>query len=484
MSDLRQWLASMREVNQIRDIEGTDWDLELSAVHFVNRTLDQAPALLFDRIKGYPPGYRVLTGSMDSKNRVARLLGMTPDGAAGVSDRNLLEYVRKKLPQWKDAWRSFPPVEVKNGPILEEVHDGKDVNLWEFPAPKWFPLDGGRYLGTGDAVITADPDSGAHNIGTYRIQVHDENTLGLFISQGKHGRLNYQKYFAKGEPCPVVVSFGHHPVLFAAARTSLPAGAEYGWAGAVMGEPVQVIKEELTGLPMPADSEIVAAGWVFPHESRVEGPFGEWTGYYASGARPAPVIKVERIYHRHDPIIMGCGRAGHPPGEYYGVVMQSAMLFNELEERGVPDVRGVWVSNAAKQLFIVISIKQRYGGHAKQAALVASQSPGIAYFGRYIVVVDEDIDPASIDDVIWAIGFRSDPEKDIDIIRGARSTLLDPLVRQPVTGPLGSRAIIDACKPFDRLDSFPPVIEMDKGIIGAVKKKYFVEQEWDVGKYQ
>ncbi len=473
MSDVREWLKKMEAMGQVRTIEGADWDLELSAAHFVNRKLKDAPALLFDHIKGYPKGYRVLTGALDSPVRVARTLGIGGASSADLPDRDLLEYVREKLIQWGESWHSFKPVEVDTGPILEEVHEGKDVKMSEFPAPRWFPLDGGRYIGTGDVVITSDPDNGEINLGTYRVQVHDEKTLGLFITQGKHGRLHYQKYFEKGQRCPVVASFGHHPLFFGVARLPLPRGAEYGWVGAMLGEPVRVIKEEVTGLPMPAESEIVVAGFLEPNEKRVEGPFGEWTGYYASGAQPMPAMKVERVYHRRSPIIMGFGRAGHPPGEYYGVLMQSAILYNDLIERGVPDVRGVWVSDAARQLFTVISIKQRYAGHAKQAGLVACQSPGVEYFGRYIVVVDEDIDPTQVNDVLWAMSFRSDPERDIDILRGTRSNLLDPLVRQGADHPISSRAIIDACKPYDRLDSFPPVIEMEKELIEKVTKKYF-----------
>jgi UbiD family decarboxylase len=269
----------------------------------------------------------------------------------------------------------------------------------------------------------------------------------------------------------VAISIGNHPLIFAVSCNALK-GCEYNWAGAISGEPIKVIMEEVTGLPIPADSEIVIAGWCPPDKSRMEGPFGEWTGYYGSLERPAPIIEVERIYHRNNPIIQG-GKPSRPPNEntLFKSIFVSAVLHNELEKSGIPDIRGVWESDAALFPFIVISIKQRYAGHAKKAALITSQSSQVQ-LGRYVVVVDEDIDPTNIRDVIWALGFRSDPKSDIDIIRNCRSTQLDPLIRKPATAFFGSMAIIDACKPYDWIDEFPKAVEVSQELAAKYREKW------------
>lgn len=147
-----------------------------------------------------------------------------------------------------------------------------------------------------------------------------------------------------------------------------------------------------------------------------------------------------------------------------------SILHNELIKMGVPDVRGVWTSEAALTALIFISIKQRFAGHAKRAALIASQSSTLQ-IGRYVIVVDEDIDPTNLQDVLWSLCFRLDPAQDIDIVRNCRTTPLDPLHR-PESALHTSMAIIDACKPFDWKDQFPPAIEVDPQLAREYAEKW------------
>ncbi len=471
MDDLRAWLGKAARAGELKQVDGANWNLEIGCVTALNWRKPSPFALLFDNIEGYPGGYRVITGSTSNANLIALSFNLP----RVVSGPQLVEEFRHGLKQWS-AHRDKPEVAwVKSGPVMENVQEGQEVNLWKFPAPKWHELDGGRYIGTGHAVITQDPDSGQLNLGTYRVMVHDEKTTALFIIPGKHGRLHYEKYHARGKPCPVLVSVGHHPLVFRIAGTEMPAGEELAYIAAVAGEPLKVIKEEVTGLPMPADSEIVIAGFVPPGITRPEGPFGEWTGYYASGESPAPVIDVRRVYHRHSPILMGS-----PPGKapsdssYFNGVIKSAILHNDLESLGVPDVKGVWMGEAANQMLVVVSIKQRYAGHAKQAALLSSQMARRGFFGRYVIVVDEDIDPTNMQEVLWALCTRSNPEKDIDIIRRCWSTVMDPVIRKPAQGYFNSRAIIDACKPFEWREEFPAEIRIDPALAERVRAKFHI----------
>lgn len=467
VEDMRTWLKDVEKQGELVVVEGVDWDQEIGCMAEINRG-HNPPALLFDKIKDYPPGYRVVVSTVRSPFRVALTLNLPRRETA----LELIGEVRKLLPQWERAAKDYPPEVVKSGPVLENVMSGKDIDLFHFPVPRWHEEDGGRYIGTGDAVITRDPDTGEVNLGTYRIMVHDKKTTALYISPGKEGRIHYEKHHQQGKPCPVAISVGHHPLILAVAGRPVP-GEEYNFAGAIRGKPIRVIKEEVTGLPIPADSEIVIAGWSPPGKTRIEGPFGEWTGYYASKDRPAPFVEVERVYYRNNPIILGAPPSRPPSDTNYCMnIFSSAIILNELEKAGVPDVRGVWLSEVGGRTFATVSIKQRYPGHAKQAAVLVCQSRVAAYFGRYVVVVDDDIDPSNIKEVIWAMCFRSDPEKDIDIIRKAWSTPLDPTIRKPSNSFFNSRAIIDACKPYDWFDEFPHEVKSNPKILARVAKKW------------
>jgi len=355
---------------------------------------------------------------------------------------------------------------VKEGPVTENVMEGKDVNILAFPAPRWFAEDGGRYIGTGSATITRDPEEGWVNLGTYRIMVHDETTLGFYISPGKHGRIHRDKRFQSGEPLKVAISIGHEPLVFLVASNEIPYGvSEYDYMGFVKGEPVEVIQSDLSGLPIPAHAEIVVEGELDPKESRVEGPFGEWTGYYGSSARPEPVLHIKRIFYRNNPVVMGMTRRWRSP-------FRSALLWDELEKVGVPEIRGIWFhEEGGPRLLTAISIKQCYPGHARQVGLLASQVRTGAYLGRFVIVVDEDINPADLSEVLWATTTRCDPEKDIEIVRRCWSGPLDPIIPMSEKG-FNSRAIIDACRPYEWKENFPRACRPPRDLRDAMMAKF------------
>jgi 4-hydroxy-3-polyprenylbenzoate decarboxylase len=390
------------------------------------------------------------------------------------SDLELLTNLREKIPQWQASLPKFNPEVVNKGPILENVLSGDQVDLFKFPVPKYHSQDGGRYVGTGHAVITRDPETGDINLGTYRLQALDKRATGWFMMPNQHGDIHRRKFHEKGERCPIAVSIGHHPLIFRVGTIELPAGSEYNFMGAIWGEPVKVIIEEITGLPIPASSEIVLAGWCPPGISRTEGPFGEWTGYYGRQGQ-APVIEVERIYYRNDPILVGSS-PGRPPscdGIYFRSLFRSAKLHDELTKAGIPDIKGVWLTKETNGPYlIVVSLKQRYAGHAKQAALLVSQFRTSGRQGRYVVVVDDDIDPTNISEVLWAMCSRSEPAEDIDIIRGVPSDQLDPRAPRDAKALLNSRAIINACKPFEWKDDYPKSVDLEPEIVERVRNKW------------
>jgi UbiD family decarboxylase len=449
--DLREWIKAIDAMGQLKHVNGANVENDIGEATDVLHHTAGSPAALFDNIPGYAPGFRVLVNAFQTHGRICYTLGVPHDAP---------------LAEMQDAWRrkrkemqAIAPVEVTDGPVMENIMRGDDVNLMKFPAPKWHPNDGGRYLGTGSYDITRDPDEGWVNCGTYRVMLHNEKQVGYYISPGKHGRIQRQKYFDRGMEMPVAMVIGGHPLHFLASCTEIPyALSEYDWVGGVQGEPVKVIRGPITGLPFPADAEIVLEGFASPTEKLWEGPFGEWTGYYASDTRPEPVLNIKAVYHRNNPIILGAP-PNKPPDEQarYRAFLRSALLRDDIEAAGVPDVQGVWAHEVGgSRLFLAVSIKQRYAGHARQAGHVASMCHAGAYLGRFVVVVDEDIDPTNLEDVMWALCTRCDPVRDTDLIQRAWSGPLDPAIHPDEKGH-NSRMIFDATRPFEWRDKFPAV---------------------------
>jgi 4-hydroxy-3-polyprenylbenzoate decarboxylase len=464
--DLKEFISALEGIGEIRKVEGADWDLEIGTIAELNYER-LGPAMLFDSIKDYPKGYRILTNAMDTRRRALLALNAPVD----LDMDGALEAYEKKIA----SYRPVPPVEVKDGPLFENTFRGKEINLWKFPAPRWHEGDGGRYLGTGCMVVMRDPDSGVVNFGCYRVMVQDERTAGLYITPNKTGAIIRRKYWERKQSCPVTVSFGQEPVMFLGASPDLGQKRgmfKYELVGHVRGAPVEVVREEMTGLPVPATAEIVIAGEVPPleEEARDEGPLGEWTGYYASGTRPEPVIRVKALYHRNAPIILGM-----PPQKYrraaglFGIPSRTKNHIEHLRKAGVEDVLDVW--QLAVPGVTVVQIRQRYPGHVMKAALAASGD----YMGRFVVVVDEDVNPRDPEEVLWAIGTRCDPETSITILKACQSSALDPRIppeRKKKRDFTSSRAIIDACKPYAWIKEFPATNVASPELRGKVLEKW------------
>src|SRR5579875_1344334 len=435
--DTREWLARVEALGELRRLDGVGWEEDIGRITEMLHHTDEAPAVLFDHIPGYPPGYRVLVNANGNKTRLAVTLGFDP----ALSAEELKAWFIDKM----ENMRPQPVRWVTEGPILENVLEGDAVDVWKFPTPKWHQEDGGRYIGTGTVDVTKDPDSDCINLGTYRVMVHDSKRVGLYISPGKHGRQHRDKYFSRGEPMPVALIVWPTQALFVASSLEIAYGmSEYEWLGGLFGEPIEVIRGKYTGLPMPANAEIVLEGFAHPNVTLLEGPFGEWTGYYASGSRHEPVVEVKAIYHRNDPILLGCP-PNKPPYEAhrYRIYLRSAMLRKALKDAGVPGIVGAYCHPVGGcRLLYVIAIRQLYPGHAKQVGLLASQVRAGAYMNRMVVVVDEDVDITDLNDVMWAVLTRADPAQDYEIIRRCWSGPLDPAIHPDHKG-FNSRVIID-----------------------------------------
>ena len=440
-ADLREWIERVEGIGELMRVSGVDWNLEMGAVAemIYQATPDNPPAILFENIPGYSSEYRVLSGMTNSPRRLALTLGLPMSS-------HPLDVVRAYRDRMK-RYQLVPNIFVNGGPVLENVDRDDDVDVYKFPIPKLHELDGGRYIGTGDLVIMRDPETDWVNVGTYRVMIHDRNTVGLWMSPGKHGRQIREKYFREGKPCPVVVCCGQDPLLFLSSGNEVGFGiSEFAHAGGHRGVPFETLKSELYGLPMPANAEIVLEGEILPDVMKPEGPFGEWTGYYASSVRDDPVMRVRRVYYRNSPIHT-MARPGRPPSDYSlsKCVIKSAMIWDQVEKAGLSGVQGVWCHEAGGgRLFNIISIKQAYAGHAKQAGLLAAGAHAGNYLGRFVIVVD--------------------------FIRRAWSGALDPRKRKGDAH--NSRAIIDACRPYEWIKDFPPVAESSPELKAKTLEKW------------
>ncbi len=450
--DLREWLRKVEELGElVRVREVVDPHEEMGALTYMVGKRRGSPALLFENAKG-GAGYRLLWNLLGSSTRrIALTLAEKPES----SPIELLRALREKLKL------RLPPVAIapEAAPINERVVTGSAIDMSSVPAPKHWPLDGGRYIGTCDVVLTRDPDNGYVNMGTYRMMVHDERHLGLYLSPGKDARLHISRAWELGRPVEVVAAFGIDPLLMVIGSMSFPKNeSELDAVGGVAGAPFEVTRGVTTDLPIPARAEFAIEGIIRPNATRLEGPFGEFTGYYGRPEASAPLVEVTAVHSRGHPILTNALMADYPScemAEYYAIA-KAARTWNDLDRLGIPGIRGVYAHPAAASGFgmVVISLQQRYAGHAAQALACAAQVPGSAYFTKWIIAVDEDVDPTDIDQVIWAMATRSNPVKDIDILRDTWSTWLDPTQNPPEVRPWGSKALINACKEHRHIESF------------------------------
>jgi UbiD family decarboxylase len=463
--DLRDFIELIDHLGALRKIDGADPYLEIGGITELAAGLPDGPALLFDRIKGHAPGWRIFTNATTNPQRAALALGLDPN----LRPLDALKAWIEK----RQTLKLLEPTNSKDAAFLENSVIGSDVDLTKFPAPHWHPQDGGAYIGSGSLVIMGDPDDGWINAAIYRVQVHGRNQVTIqFDHQGRHGAIISKKYWDQGKGCPVAVVNGEDPALFIAGFEYLPAGrSEYAFAGGIKGAPIDVHAGPITSLSIPAYAESVLEGELLPFSqaSLMEGPFGEFTGYYAADKRPCPVMVVKAIHHRTNPILLGSPPM-KPPRFHFGLPLRGAGIWNDLVAAGVTDILGVW--QHVSQLMTVIALKQRYPGHAKRAGLIAAAN---SYMGRLVVVVDEDIDPSNLADVMWAVSTRCEPAEQVDIVRNGWSSPLDPRIPQEnkdkgVT--CNSKMIIDACRPFGWREQFPTASAL------SIEEMRQIEDKW------
>jgi len=430
---LRDWIAKIEDVGQLKNITAkVDWDLEIGGIArlMANR---QGPALLFQNIKDYQNTAcrKFFINGLGSRERVAIALGLPRE----TQYRGIVEFFRENL------GRRVDPVKVASGSVKENIMKGGAVDLYQFPAPRYNYLDGGRYINTNGCVVTMDPVSNIMNVGIYRGMIGDnEKSIPVLLVRGQHWGQHFTKYEQRGEEMPVAVVFGVDPTLLICAGTPIihPGCSEYEVAGGLRGEPLELVKCETSDLYVPASAEMVIEGRISPDEKtfQLEGQFGEYPGVYGGDRRPRPVIRVECITYRDDPI-MEAGLAGHSPGRlgesaYWHVPCGAAAVWRALEDIGVPNITGVWSPLPTMLTNLRVQIDKSYRGHAKQVAAALWGSKISIYFAKNLIVVDKDIDIFDDDAVEWARAYRTNAEMgDIQFFSGTLGSPLDPSIPLP-----------------------------------------------------
>ena len=426
--DLNDFIGALDKSRELARINETvSPDLEIAAVtDRVSKSPGGGPGLLFERPDGYD--MPVAINLFGSTKRMCMALGVERlDDLA----REIEEIATPKIPAGMlDALKLLPtlnrlrdvmPKTVSDAPCQEVVQ--RNGSLDELPILKCWPQDGGKYI-TLPLVFTRDPESGARNIGTYRMQVFDGRTTGMHWQRHKGGAQHHRVAERLGRRLPVAVALGADPALTYSATAPMPEGLdELMLAGFLRRERVELVKCVTVDLEVPANAQIILEGYVEPGERRREGPFGDHTGFY-SHPDDYPVFHVTCVTRRKRPVYLTTV-VGIPPMEDYYLGKASERIFLPLIRKTLPEI--VDMHFPASGIFhniVIVSIDKRYPGHARKI-MNAFWGLGQLMFSKTIIVVDKDVDVQNEAEVAWIVGTHYDPERDIQFTRGPVDDLED-----------------------------------------------------------
>jgi 4-hydroxy-3-polyprenylbenzoate decarboxylase len=461
-SDLREYLKALKERGKLHEVEAeVDKDWEISAVCrrvFQRVPEKDRPALKFNRVRGFTAP--VVAGVLGASREVYAL-------ALGTEPGRIME-------KWFRGLESpVHPIAVNKGSCQENVFTGEGVDLSLFPVPTWtVEHDPGPYI-TSPYVFTKNPETGVRNVGTYRVQVKGKKRLGLFAGR-HHGMLDIQKWEARGEPAPVAIVIGADPVIGLVSVSSFPYGMdEMSVAGGLRGSPVELIRCLTVPLEVPATAEIVLEGEMVAGVREKEGPFGEYTGYMGAWGNH-PVIDVKAVTYRND-FIYQAFFSQMPPSESSCIrsIGRELPLLKHLKyDLGLPVQDLCFTESGGSGAILIISIRKQYAGQVQQIASAAwGASPS---FGKYTIVVDDDIDIRDSFSVQWAMSFRVQPHRDIHIVSHTTALGLDPSqasVKVPQHDPsrrTSSKVIIDSTKKHE----YPPLALPPEDHLDRVKQHW------------
>jgi len=382
---------------------------------------DGGPALLIQNPTGYD--IPVAINTMGSWKRMAMALGVADLEEIARELEGLLQpEIPRTLPEkWAMLKKAMqvakaPPKTVREAKCQEVVLKGDEVDLRRLPVLTCWPEDAGPFI-TLPLVFSHDPNTGKRNVGMYRMQVFDRNTTGMHWQMHKVGAEHMRQAAEQKQPIEVAVALGGDPALIFSAISPLPPGIdEMLFAGFLRKKPVPLVAAKTVNLKVPADAEIVLEGYVDPTERRIEGPFGDHTGYY-SLADEFPVFHVTCMTMRARPVYPAT-IVGYPPMEdaYMGGAVER--IFLPMIRLVVPEILDIHLPPAAAfHNMAFVKIKKRYPGHAFKV-MNAIWGLGLLMFTKFLFVFEEDVDVHDLNDVLFRIGANCDPMRDSLIVKG------------------------------------------------------------------
>jgi 4-hydroxy-3-polyprenylbenzoate decarboxylase len=472
--DLQEFVARLEQEGELVRIK-TQVDPELEITEIADRVSKAyGPALLFENVRC--SNLPVLINAFGSTKRMAMSLGVDElDDVAEdiVSFMEIADQVPqtivdkvKLLPKIAQV-AAFIPRTVRQG-ICQEVVE-TNPSLDSLPVLKCWPEDAGRFI-TLPQVYTRDPETGKRNVGMYRMQVFDSKTTGMHWHTHHDGAQIYKKNCQLGKPTEVAVALGGDPAITYAATAPLPPGIdELLFAGFLRKKPVDLVKCLTIDMEVPADAEIVLEGYVDPHERRMEGPFGDHTGYY-SLADEYPVFHVTAITRRRK-AIYPTTIVGRPPQEDCYMALATERIFLPLLKFQLPEVVDMHLPmEGVFHNCVLISIRKSYPGHARKI-MSSLWGMGQMMFAKFIVVVDEDVDVQNVSEVMWKVFNNVDPRRDTMIVDGP----LDVLDHSAPMALMGSKMGIDATRKWvseGHPREWPKDIKMSPDIVELVSRKW------------
>ena len=448
--DLRDFIGQLEKIGDLKRIERRiDPNLEITEI--CDRVLRAGgPALLFEQ-----PGdskIPLLANLFGTEQRVAQALG--EENASSLREiGKLLAFLKEPSPPkgFKEAMKTLPiykkvldmsPKEVRKASCQAICYHGDDVDLSRLPIQTCWPGDAGPLI-TWGLVTTRGPENGRQNLGIYRQQVIDRNRVIMRWLSHRGGALDYREWRRhKGDqPFPVSVVLGCDPATILAAVTPVPdALSEFAFAGLLRGSRTEVTKSLLSDLTIPARAEIILEGNIYADDEADEGPFGDHTGYYNEVER-FPVFTVEAMSMRENAIYHST-YTGRPPDEPSVLGLALNEVFIPLLQKQFPEIVDFYLpAEGCSYRVAVVSIGKQYPGHARRVMMGVWSFLRQFMYTKFVIVVDDDIDARSWEDVIWAISTRCDPARDLMLVENTPIDYLD--FASPVSG-LGSKLGIDA----------------------------------------
>ena len=436
--NLQDFISALEGAGELSRIKApVSTDLEITQItDLASKSPGGGKALLFERVR--ESDFPVLTNAFGSERRICMALGVPDLDTLAARVRRFIEMEPPKtlrdglrlLPLGLDLLR-FLPKKVQSAPCQEVVHTGKDVDLSRLPVLKCWPQDGGPFV-TLPVVITRSLETRKRNAGMYRLQVFDQTTTGMHWHIHKDGSHCFQEYRRAGKRMPVAVAIGTDPATTYAATAPLPRGIdEMILAGFIRRKPVPMVRCVTVDLEVPAEAEFVLEGYVEPDELRVEGPFGDHTGYY-SLVGEYPVFHVTAVTHRRNPVYAAT-IVGRPPMEDCWLGKATERIFLPLLNAVLPEVRDFWLPwEGVFHNGAVMSIEKEYPGHARRI-MSAIWGQGQMSFTKAVVLVDPSVDLNQPRKVLETILDRIDLESDLYFSEGVLD-VLDHSAPEPLFG--------------------------------------------------